>query len=196
MSNIDFLYGTSYYDRMHEALEDERVIDDIHQFYSVLDNEFGPEAVLDLGCGIGHFLKPFYDNGKDVHGIDGSQYAVETGVIPREYLEVHDLQEPYETDRYFDLVVCIELLEHLPQSSADTIVNTIASSGQTAVVSAAPPGQGGSYHLNEQPAKYWINKFQNEGMQYREDITISIREGYSPKKIQYRGKDIMVFENK
>lgn len=192
---IDHLYGKSYYDRMHQALEDNDFVDDTFQFYHTLDQEFHPDSVLDLGCGIGHFLKPFHDNGTYVYGVDGSQYAIETGIIPRDQLTVHNLEEPFDPERQFDLVLCIEVLEHLSPESADTIVNTIATSGQTAVVSAAPPGQGGSYHINERNADYWIDKFNQEGMYLQEGVTNSIKERYDPKKIQYRGDNLMVFQH-
>lgn len=192
--DVGRLYGDSYYDRMHDSLEDETVVEDIRQFCSLIDERFEPETVLDLGCGIGHFLKPFHENGTYVYGVDGSQYAIETAVVPGEHLEVHDLREPYEAEREFDVVLCIEVLEHLPEESADTIVKTIASAGRTAVVSSAPPGQGGSYHLNEQPADYWIDKFQREGMEFRRELTASLRDEYSPKKMQYRDENLLVFE--
>ncbi len=49
-------------------------------------------------------------------------------------------------------------------------------------------------HLNEQPADYWIDKFQREGMEFRRELTASLRDEYSPKKMQYRDENLLVFE--
>jgi hypothetical protein len=39
------------------------------------------------------------------------------------------------------------------------------------VFTAAPPGQGGTAHLNEQPPSYWISKFQESGFTHAEELS-------------------------
>jgi hypothetical protein len=61
--------------------------------------------------------------------------------------------------RCFDLVQSLEVAEHLPSSSAAGFVETLTRHGEIVLFSAAPPGQGGAYHLNEQPYGYWRDIF-------------------------------------
>jgi hypothetical protein len=51
----------------------------------------------------------------------------------------------------------------LPESAADTFVETLVSHGDMILFSAAPVGQGGHDHINEQPYEYWRDKFTDRG---------------------------------
>ena len=47
---------------------------------------------------------------------------------------------------------------------ADTFVQNLVRHASGAILfSAAPPGQGGEFHVNEQPYEYWRGKFQRCG---------------------------------
>jgi hypothetical protein len=41
----------------------------------------------------------------------------------------------------------------------------------TVIMSAAPPGQTGHYHINLKPSSYWINKFKTAGFFYDEALS-------------------------
>jgi hypothetical protein len=72
-------------------------------------------------------------------------------------VEIHTF-EPAE------LVVCTEVAEHLEADHADKLVSVLAGLAQRAIYfSAAPPGQGGTDHVNEQPPEYWIAKLERLG---------------------------------
>ena len=60
----------------------------------------------------------------------------------------------------FDLAICFEVAEHLEEHWADRLVDTLSDCAPIIVFSAATPGQGGSYHHNEQPHSYWLDKFK------------------------------------
>jgi hypothetical protein len=64
-------------------------------------------------------------------------------------------------DRRFDLVMSLEVAEHLPHECAELFVNTLVSLGPVVLFSAAIPGQGGTHHLNEQWPDYWAGLFQS-----------------------------------
>ncbi len=60
--------------------------------------------------------------------------------------------------------MCTEVAEHLPESAADTLVETIVRHAKELILfSAATPGQGGYRHINEQPHEYWEKKFLEAG---------------------------------
>jgi hypothetical protein len=70
-------------------------------------------------------------------------------------------EEPF---RLYDLVSCVEVAEHIPADRADELVEGCCSrSGGWIYFSAAPPGQGGHGHVNEQPREYWEAKFAARG---------------------------------
>jgi hypothetical protein len=64
----------------------------------------------------------------------------------------------------------------------DELVRFCVAQAPIVVFTAAPPGQGGTGHVNEQPQSYWIDRFRAEGMEYdetwsREVATRFEREG-------------------
>ena len=111
-----------------------------------------PQSVLDLGCGQGEWLEAFGLD--DVMGVDL--------VAPAPYLAA-DLTYPLDLGRTFELVVCLEVGEHLPQASADTLVDSCVRHSGTVLFSAAVPGQEGKGHINCQPHDYWHDKFAKRG---------------------------------
>ena len=121
-------------------------------------------SVLDVGCGVGTFLSVFAEHGAaDIQGVDGDY-------VPRERLRIdparfrpHDLARPLDLGRGFDLVVSLEVAEHLPDEAADGFVESLCRHGHTVLFSAAIPHQGGTQHVNERWPSYWIPKFAARG---------------------------------
>jgi SAM-dependent methyltransferase len=122
-----------------------------------------PQSVVDVGCGIGAWLSVFKEHGvRDVLGIDGAWVNGYRGLPPEEFLE-RDLSQPLSLGRMFDLVVSLEVAEHLPPTSAKLFVESLVGLGSTILFSAAAPLQGGTNHLNEQWPKYWAALFAEHG---------------------------------
>jgi hypothetical protein len=75
-----------------------------------------------------------------------------------------DLTEPLDVlGRRYDLVVCLEVGEHLPEEAAGTLVESLVRHGDTVLFSAAVPGQAGKGHINCQPHGYWHGLFDGHG---------------------------------
>jgi hypothetical protein len=74
-------------------------------------------------------------------------------------------------DRSFDVAVSMEVAEHLPESVADRYIDLLTRLGRTIVFTAAPPGQGGLDHVNEQPPSYWIEKFSQRCFRHDDDLS-------------------------
>jgi hypothetical protein len=72
--------------------------------------------------------------------------------------------------------MCLEVAEHLPFWQADKLLKILIGTSDTVVFSAAPPGQGGTLHLNEQPPEYWIRKFSTLKYAYNKELSAAIRE--------------------
>ena len=83
--------------------------------------------------------------------------------ISNERFTAFDLKKPIQIDRRFDLVVSLEVAEHLPKDCAKTFVHSLTKLGPVILFSAPIPFQGGTAHLNEQWPDYWANYFKNNG---------------------------------
>jgi SAM-dependent methyltransferase len=121
-------------------------------------------SVLDVGCGRGVWLREWNIHGvKDFIGVDGSYVNDGQLVIAPEKFVRHDVSKPFNLGRRFDLVQSLEVGEHVLEACADTFVANIAVHGDFILFSAAVPGQGGEFHVNEQPHSYWRDKFLDYG---------------------------------
>lgn len=150
--------STKYVHRGEHNLQSPEII------VPFLIQKFQPSSVVDIGCGIGTFLHVFKQHGiKEVMGIDGKWVNKEQLYIEKgEFMEAN-LEEPIRIGKSFDLVLCLEVAEHLAPAAADVIVDSLTSLGKVIVFSAAIDKQGGQNHINEQSFQYWKEKFKKKG---------------------------------
>jgi SAM-dependent methyltransferase len=121
-------------------------------------------SILDVGCGTGAWSAACLANGvPDVTGVDGNYVDRGKLLVPTEVFHPHDLTQPLNLSRRFDLALCLEVAEHLPAESADILLESLARHSDLIVFSSAIPGQGGTNHLNEQWPSYWIGRFSLAG---------------------------------
>ena len=133
-------------------------------FVDAVSLVFTPISVIDVGCAVGEFVKEWLKRGIDAYGLEGSPDAVEFLMFPQEKLIQHDLRTPIKLNgKKFDLVTCIEVAEHLDEEFADMFLDNLTKLSDTILMSAAPPGQKGHYHVNCQPYSYWIDKMDRRG---------------------------------
>lgn len=123
-----------------------------------------PRSVVDVGCGSGAWLSVFKELGiSKCLGIDGDYVQKEVLQIPPEEFLAHDLKSPLKISKTFDLVLSLEVAEHLDSKYADAFVNSLVRLGPIILFSAAIPYQGGTDHLNEQWPDYWVSRFKDRG---------------------------------
>lgn len=129
----------------------------------VLIDMYNPKSVLDLGCNVGCWLSSFENHGvTDVIGVDGDN-MIDSLLVDRHKFITHDLTQPINLNRKFDLVLCLEVAEHLEEKYSDVLVENCINHSDRIIWSAADIGQGGYNHVNEQPISYWIDKFEKRG---------------------------------
>jgi len=130
-----------------------------------------PASVLDVGCGTGTWLKAFEEHGvSDVLGVDGDHLDRSLLQIAADRFLEKDLRRGFSLGRKFDLVLSLEVAEHLDERCADDHVQTLVDHGDTILFSAAIPGQGGQNHVNEQWPDYWQEKFAKHGFYFNDAI--------------------------
>jgi glycosyltransferase involved in cell wall biosynthesis/SAM-dependent methyltransferase len=131
---------------------------------NILDRLIETKTVLDLGCGTGTWLRGFAAGGRrEVFGIEGEQ-------LDPQYLEIDpslilhaDLGQHIDLNRRFDLVLCLEVAEHVAAGAAETVVDNCIRHADIVLFSAALPGQQGRHHINEQLPEYWVALFRSRG---------------------------------
>jgi SAM-dependent methyltransferase len=117
-------------------------------------------SVLDVGCGQGAWLSVWREHGvSDIKGIDGNYVDLDRLKIPREHFIVGDLRKSFCLGRRFDLVQCLEVAEHIPETSSRSLITSLTRHAELVLFSAAAKGQGGENHINEQTYEYWRRLF-------------------------------------
>lgn len=130
------------------------------------------QAVVDVGCGDAKLLAAMRVQVPDmqVRGYDGSPTA--RARAERRGIAVLPVDLPRLSRREraalraacaaYDVALCLEVVEHLLPWHAGRLLDVLAAC-PTVVFSAAQPGQGGTVHVNERPARYWIRRFARLG---------------------------------
>lgn len=134
----------------------------------LLFEHLSPTSVVDIGCGVGTWLSTAKELGvREIHGMDGAYVQRANLQIPGTSFTSIDLEKTRLAscigDRRFDLVMSLEVAEHLTHSRAESFVEDLTALGDVILFAAAVPFQGGTNHVNEQWPQYWEILFRNKG---------------------------------
>lgn len=139
----------------------------------VLERLFGfyrPGRVVDFGCGRGAWLAAAAELGAtSLVGFDGEWVKSDALLDPR--IEFRPIDFEGEFPRLAaraDLAISVEVAEHVSADRADDFVEMVCAAADVVVFGAAAPHQGGTTHVNEQPASYWVGKFAARGYAYHD----------------------------
>lgn len=144
----------------HETLQAEKLGEWIQKTFPHI------RSVIDIGCGPGIYLLPYQRHGCEIMGVDACS-AGGKSLMPYEFTR-WDLRFPFAPYYLYDLALCLEVAEHIHEEYADILVENVARSGYMVLWTAAYPGQCGTYHHNEQPHEFWLNKFKKLGYSIHE----------------------------
>lgn len=125
-------------------------------------SDMQPKTVLDAGCAMGFLVEALRAKGVEAWGIDISEYAIS---------QVHESVKAFcnigsvtaSLARRYDLVVCIEVLEHLPKAAAEAAVANFCAHTDDILFSSSPNDFAEPTHYNVQPPEYWAEQFARHG---------------------------------
>ncbi|HMH52778.1 MAG TPA: class I SAM-dependent methyltransferase [Candidatus Acidoferrum sp.] len=169
--------------------------DEIEHVCAVIWSQLKPASVADIGCGPGVYLASFKALGvPHILGIEGSANALRLAVVSE--IVQHDLREPFTPPRRYDLVLCVEVAEHLHKKYARRLVETVAELCEprgSVVFTASPPGHDGVHHVNLQAREFWIELFRERGFEHSNVVLDAVRERLTLKRIPWVKRNLMIF---
>jgi SAM-dependent methyltransferase len=150
--------------RKQQTGEEAKTHHSASRILSLIKQYIEPRSVLDVGCGLGTWLHAARELGaQDVLGIEGPWLDRNVVVIDPGLIQTVDLSQGFALGRLFDLVLCLEVGEHLHADAAPKLVGSIVAHGDCVLFSAAIPYQGGHDHVNERFLDYWVKLFAPHG---------------------------------
>jgi GT2 family glycosyltransferase/2-polyprenyl-3-methyl-5-hydroxy-6-metoxy-1,4-benzoquinol methylase len=122
-----------------------------------------PGSVLDAGCAMGFLVESLRVRGIEAWGIDISAYAIQNVHEDLSaFCQVGSILDPFPHPRY-ELIVCIEVLEHLPPEQAEPAIANLCCHSDDILFSSTPDDNKEATHFNVQPAEYWAERFARHG---------------------------------
>lgn len=131
----------------------------------ILFNHYKPNSIIDVGCGIGTWLKAAKELGINKFvGIDGNEIEEDFLLVSRKYIKIDNLETHKNiNNEKYDLAISVEVAEHLNNNCSVHFVETLTSYSDVVLFSAAIPYQGGEHHINCNPPQFWVDIFKKYG---------------------------------
>lgn len=187
---INQVYDKSFYSETHE-----NKIESFRKVASILSRHLTFETVLDIGCGSGQLLAELKQNGKDVLGCEISEAAIKRAPAGITSFQA-DAAKPIHINRCFDLVVCIEVAEHINKRQSSRLVANCTNLGRQVFFTAAPKGQSGVGHINLQSYSFWIKLFAKQGFKHQVLLSKTLQEHMRAENVlSWIADNLMVFSS-
>lgn len=162
-------------------------------------NQFMPQSVLEFGSGLGE-MASFLAKNTRATTVD----CIEPLIMPDSALANQNLRQfttdifttslPIELKKTYDLVLSIEVAEHIERWLHPKLFDFLASrAANWLIFSGARIGQGGHGHVAERPEHEWCHELISRGLIFREDLTKAARTACDQKNINHR-RNVMVFQ--
>lgn len=154
---------------------------------------YQPEKTADVGCGPGYYCAFFKEHGWPVvHGYEGTP-GIEDLDIYDDIMQV-DLTKRRWVGIDYDLVVCLEVGEHIPEKYEQVFLDNLCEYvAKDSVLSWAVPGQGGKGHFNERSNEYVIGELSKRGLKFDERKSMKLRKSAS---LRWFKSTLMVFRRR
>lgn len=185
-------YGADYYEShlgLKDYIHNESIICFNRRIAENLVKILHPVTVLDVGCACGHLVSAFRDNGTEAYGMDSSSYALDlTRTEHRKYVcraALPDVILPDSFPRKYDLVTCIEVIEHIREDCNHETIASLSRLSDTILFSSTPDDFDEPTHINVHPISFWCAEFAKVG--FYPDMTADLSFG-APQFVLFRKK--------
>ena len=169
---------------------DSRANESANSIFAILDKFLDVKrlkSIIDVGCGSGAWLNVALKNtsarvyGYDLpESIEINQSRFIGNFNTRLELVISDFETKKELKfQPAQLGICLEVLEHLKDETGIRILDSMSSSCELILFSAATPGQGGTGHINERRHSYWLDKFRGHGFEVYDCIRPELQKSTS-----------------
>ncbi|MEI6239972.1 MAG: methyltransferase domain-containing protein [Planctomycetia bacterium] len=157
--SIPTMYGHDFY-----AAQQAGSVASARRILSILREHYDFETVCDVGTGIGTWLRAAHELGKvALVGFDGPWAVEHPARCPAAAFFPVDLNEKITVTDRFDLVISVEVAEHLDPARGPGFVHDLCRAGDVVLFSAALPRQPGDGHVNCRSHAYWVDLFRQQG---------------------------------
>ena len=127
-----------------------------------IKDEVQPANVLDAGCALGFLVESLRNVGVEAYGVDISEFAIQNAHESiQAYVKVGSVTEPFA--QKYDLIVSIEVLEHLAKADAEAAIANLCQHTDDILFSSTPFDYKEVTHYNVQPPDYWMEQFARYG---------------------------------
>ncbi len=135
-------------------------------------SDIQPHTVLDAGCGMGFLVEALRNRSVEAYGFDISAYAIEKIYDPiKPHCWVGSVTDPFP--QHYDLIVCIEVLEHLSPREAEQAIANFCAHTDDVLFSSTPLDFKEATHFNVQSPAYWAELFARQGLFHDVDFDAS-----------------------
>jgi len=153
---------------------------------------FECKLVYDFGCGMGSYAKALKESGFSVLAVDGNPHTPE---LTNGIGLVQDLSVPFLYPRVADLVLCLEVGEHIPAKFESVLLDNITKhSSNVVILSWAVPKQDGEGHVNCRPNQYIMDEMAKRGFSWHVKHSNEMRQ--SVTNAYWFKNTLMVFHRK
>jgi SAM-dependent methyltransferase len=162
--DVQALFGAEYYQTGlgHPYERNNHWLDFFGKVAEEIVRSLRPASVFDAGCALGFLVESLWDRGVEAYGVDVSAFAISQ---VRRDMKPHCRQASL-TDTIngrFDLVTCIEVLEHLAPDQTSLAIANITGVTDTILFSSTPSDFKESTHFNVRPIIDWLKLFNKVG---------------------------------
>lgn len=162
-------YGAYYYDRLigdYEVSGRYEYEGVWKEFFRVMAHHivtrFQPHKTLDAGCAKGFLIRALREHHVDAYGVDSSEYAIsQADESIKDYVRVGSITE--DLGGPYDLISCIEVIEHLPDSEIELAIERLCAATDRILFSSTPHDFVEPSHISVKLPEDWVALFAKQG---------------------------------
>lgn len=128
-------------------------------------------TVLDVGCAKGLLVQALVVAGADAQGVDISEHAI-ASAHPDVRARLRVASATSAIEGRFDLITCIEVLEHMEASQALDAIDAMCAATDRIVFSSSPLDLAEPTHINVHETHQWAAWFADRGFFRRTDADL------------------------